>query len=45
MLTRLIVYVAYFLKTSPYYRNTKRFFYNLLENPDSSGLNHTLMLL
>jgi voltage-gated potassium channel len=35
MLTRLIVYVAYFLKTSPYYRNTKRFFYNLLENPDS----------
>ena len=35
MLTRLIVYFAYFLKTSPYYRNTKLFFYNLLENPDS----------
>ena len=35
MLTRLIVHFAYFLKTSPYYRNTKLFFYNLLENPDS----------
>jgi len=35
MLSRLIVYFAYFLKSSPYYRNTKRFFYNLLENPDS----------
>ena len=35
MLTRLIVCFAYFLKTSPYYRNTKRFFYNLLDNPDS----------
>ena len=35
MLTRLIVYFAYFLKSSPYYRNTKLFFYNLLENPDS----------
>ncbi len=35
MLTRLIVYFAYFLKKSPHYKNTKRFFYNLLENPDS----------
>lgn len=35
MLTRLIVYLAYFLKTSPYYRNTKRFFYHLLVNPES----------
>ena len=35
MLTRLIIYVACFLKTSPYYKNTKRFFYDLLENPDS----------
>jgi voltage-gated potassium channel len=35
MLVRLIVYFAYFLKSSPYYRNTKLFFYNLLENPDS----------
>jgi len=35
MLSRLIVYFAYFLKSSPYYRNTKRFFYNLLENADS----------
>ncbi len=35
MLTRLIVYGACFLKTSPSYRKTKRFFYNLLDNPDS----------
>jgi len=35
MLTRLIVLFAYFLKTSSYYKNTKLFFYNLLENPDS----------
>lgn len=35
MLTRLIVYFAYFLKSSPHYKNTKLFFYNLLDNPDS----------
>lgn len=35
MLTRLIVNFAYLLKASAYYRNTKLFFYNLLENPDS----------
>jgi voltage-gated potassium channel len=35
MLTRLIVYFAYFLKTSARYRNAKLFFYNLLENPHS----------
>ena len=35
MLTRLIIRFACFLKTSPYYRSTKRFFYNLLDNPDS----------
>jgi voltage-gated potassium channel len=35
MLTRLIVHFAYFLKSSPYYRNSKLFFYNLLDNPDS----------
>ncbi|MGZ8190227.1 MAG: NAD-binding protein [Methylococcaceae bacterium] len=35
MLTRLIVYFAYFLKTARRYQNAKRFFYNLLENPDS----------
>ena len=35
MLPRLIIYFACFLKTSPYYRKTKRFFYNLLDNPDS----------
>ena len=35
MLTRLIVYFAYFLKTSSRYRRAKLFFYNLLDNPDS----------
>lgn len=35
MLTRLVVYFAYFIKSWRYYRNTKRFFYNLLENPHS----------
>ncbi|MGR8935093.1 MAG: NAD-binding protein [Gammaproteobacteria bacterium] len=35
MFKQLIVYLAYLLKTSPEYRNSKRFFYDLLENPDS----------
>jgi voltage-gated potassium channel len=35
MLTRLIVYIAYYLKTSKNYQQCKRFFYNLLENPQS----------
>ncbi|MGZ5049496.1 MAG: NAD-binding protein [Methylobacter sp.] len=35
MLTRLIVHFAYFLKRSKHYRRTKKFFYNLLENPNS----------
>jgi len=35
MLTRLIVYFACALKRSSHYRNTKLFFYNLLENSDS----------
>ena len=35
MLTRLIVHFAYFLESSPRYKNTKLFFYNLLDNPDS----------
>ena len=35
MLTRLIVYFAFVLKRSRHYQNTKLFFYNLLENPDS----------
>jgi len=35
MLTRLVVYFAYFLKTSARYQNAKLFFYNLLENPHS----------
>ncbi|MGR8979549.1 MAG: NAD-binding protein [Gammaproteobacteria bacterium] len=35
MLSRLIVYFAYFLKTSRNYQRTKLFFYNVLENPNS----------
>ncbi|MDD5274901.1 MAG: NAD-binding protein [Methylovulum sp.] len=35
MLTRLLVYFAYFLKSSPRYQKTKRFFYSLLEDPGS----------
>ncbi|MGR9046787.1 MAG: NAD-binding protein [Gammaproteobacteria bacterium] len=35
MLTRLIVFLAYLLKTSERYRRAKRFFFNLLENPQS----------
>lgn len=35
MFSRLIVYFAYFLKTSAHYSQTKHFFYNLLENPQS----------
>jgi voltage-gated potassium channel len=35
MIARLIVYIAYFLKTSRRYQRAKLFFYNLLENPNS----------
>ncbi len=35
MLSRLLIYIAYFLKTSATYKRTKKFFYNLLENPQS----------
>jgi voltage-gated potassium channel len=35
MLTRMIVYFAYFLKASKRYQGAKLFFYNLLENPNS----------
>ncbi|MGZ8143592.1 MAG: NAD-binding protein [Methylosarcina sp.] len=35
MLTRLIVYLAYFLKTSQHYQNTKHFFYTFLVDPQS----------
>lgn len=35
MFTRLIVYFAYFLKTSKRYQRAKLFFYDLLENPNS----------
>ena len=35
MLIRLIIYFAYILKRSTRYRQTKLFFYNLLENSDN----------
>ncbi len=35
MLARILVYIAYFLKNSEHYQRTKRFFYDLLENPKS----------
>lgn len=35
MLTRLLVYCAYALKTSEGYQHAKQFFHNLLENPHS----------
>jgi voltage-gated potassium channel len=35
MLTRLTLYIAYSLKTSTRYQSLKRFFYNLLKNPQS----------
>ncbi|PPD03294.1 MAG: potassium channel protein [Methylobacter sp.] len=35
MLTRALVYFAYYLKTSPRYQRGKQFFRNLLDNPDS----------
>jgi voltage-gated potassium channel len=35
MFTRSLVYLAYFLNNSFRYQRTKRFFYDLLENPDS----------
>jgi voltage-gated potassium channel len=37
MLTKLIVYAAYYLKSSEAYKNSKLFFYNLLENPSSAS--------
>lgn len=35
MPARLLVYLAYFLASSTHYQRTKRFFYDLLENPNS----------
>ncbi len=35
MLIKLIVYLAYFLKSSENYQHSKQFFFNLLENPRS----------
>ncbi|MCK5830913.1 MAG: NAD-binding protein [Methylococcales bacterium] len=35
MLTRIIVYFAYFLKRNKHHTKTKQFFYNLLENSES----------
>lgn len=40
MLTKSIVYFAYFLKTSKRYQCSKLFFYNLLENPNSKLKSH-----
>lgn len=36
MLTKLIVYCAYYLKSADWYRQSKMFFYDLLENSHSS---------
>ncbi len=35
MFAKPLVYFAYLLKTSTYYQQSKQFFYNLLENPQS----------
>jgi len=35
MFAKPLVYFAYLLKTSAYYQQSKQFFYNLLENPQS----------
>ena len=35
MLSRLVIYFAYFLKSSDSYGRTKQFFYDLIENPQS----------
>ena len=35
MLSRFVIYLAYYLKASVQYQQSKRFFYNLLENTDS----------
>ncbi len=40
MFSRLIVYCAYFLKGSYRYNRSKRFVYDLLENPDSGMRKH-----
>ncbi len=37
MLTRLILYIAYSIKTSENYKHCKTFFYDLLENPKSQS--------
>jgi len=37
MLTRLTLYIAYSLKTSAHYQSVKRFFYDLLKNPQSKS--------
>lgn len=35
MISRFIIYCAYYLKSSDRYRSCKQFFYQLLDNPDS----------
>ncbi len=37
MLARILVYIAYFFKNSERYQRSKRFFYDLLENPKSKN--------
>lgn len=37
MIARFLVYFAYLLKTSVHYRQSKHFFFNLLENPESKA--------
>ncbi|MDD2723370.1 MAG: NAD-binding protein [Methylovulum sp.] len=45
MLARLLVYCAYFLESSRAYQNTKRFFYDLLENTNSRMKAHFDMFM
>jgi voltage-gated potassium channel len=45
MLSKLIVYAAYYLKSSERYKNSKLFFYNLLENPRSPLKSYFDMLM
>ena len=47
MLTQLILALATFRKHSPHYKKTKRFFYNLLEDPESrlkSGFDKAMII-
>ena len=37
MISKFVIYFAYFLKSWRFYKNTKRFFYNAMENPRSTS--------